>query len=432
MKISTIICIVDLNIKINIPVFLELFPSKELDCIDNILYNNFGNQVTIIFNLHKKINVKLFNNGKMQITGLSEKYKQEISDIVNILYTYGKDISGVHNKQCKKDISTNLLVYNNSEIYGYKYDLDKYTLIGEIKKNNIYYINNMEITPFDLSFGLLTTKRHFDMKKPIFDINGYNIGELEYIIKGGKVSKEKCDKDNHKIIQTEDCDKTGDFFVRRKIKNLTLKNKILKKFNDTIYLLFNKSKGKKEDIDIYSPENKLTNKILDTYNLYAIINVQYNGNYQKFLDFVDNKIDEGDNLNLCIDYKLFSDLNFISNYSMNIANINTDLTIEKRDPIDLFNLYTLLQEFEKYPFLYKKTITYEPSKYPALKISFPELNTSLRIFRTFKIKFSGNNLDSINIIKNNLIKFINEKYSDIVVSTKKVEIKETLSLSDLL
>ncbi len=429
MKISTIVCIVDLNVKINIPVFLDLFPSKDLDCIDNVLYNNFGNQVTIIFNLHKKINVKLFNNGKMQITGLTEKYKQEIDEIVNILYTNGKDIFGVHNKQCKKDTSTNLLVYNNSEIYGYKYEIDKYTLIGEIKKNNIYYINNMEIVPFDLSSGILTTKRHFDMKKPIFDTNGYKIGELEFMIKGGKVSKEKCIKDNHKIIQTEDCDMTGEFFVRRKIKNLTLKNKILKKFNDTTYLLFNKSKGKKEEIDMYSPNNKLTNKILDTYNLYAIISVQYNENYKKFLDFMNNKID---NFNLCIDYKLFSNLIFINNYSINIANINTDLTIEKRDNIDLFNLYMLLQEFEKYPFLYQKIITYEPSKYPALKISFPELNTSLRIFRTFKIKFSGNNLDNINIIKNNLIKFINEKYSNIVVSTKKVEIKETLSLSDLL
>lgn len=425
MKISTIVCVVDLGIKINIPVFMEFFPSKELDSIEDVIYNNFGNQITIIFNLHKKINVKLFNNGKMQITGLTENYKKEIQQIVDILYTNGKNISGEQTKECIKNKDTNLLVYNNSEIYGYNYASKHFEMIGEIKKNDIHYIHNQEVIPFNIEECILTTKKHIDMKKEIIDINGTVIGEIDYIIKGGKILKEEYDKNIHTIISEVSSEK--EYFLRRKIKNLTLKNKTLKKFNDDTYLLFNNSK---KDIDVkYSKDNILTEEIMNIYHLNAIVKIKYNSNYNNFLTFLnENKNDSIIN----IKYSLFSDLNFTSNYSVSVANINTDLTIDKKNETDLFNLYTFLNEFQNYHFLYKKIITYEPSKYPAIKITFPDLSTSVRIFKTFKFKFSGNNLDNINIIKNNLIKFIEEKYNSIIISTKKVEIIETLDIKDLL
>ncbi len=154
----------------------------------------FYNQITIHFD--DNVNIKLFNNGKFQISGVKDK-EIAIKKLRDIL-SYISDIKG--NMLVEPIKYKGVFVYKNKIIKPYE---DGYICENLIKNDKIL-IDNTICESFPLIEGLLIQKTHEDKQKKLYDCFGRHVGKVIY----------------HMI---------------RKNKNLCIKNAIYKKIDDTKY-----------------------------------------------------------------------------------------------------------------------------------------------------------------------------------------------------
>lgn len=419
MNISTIVCVVDAKTEFNLSGFLTDIPDS--DYIKTITPTDFGNQLTIEFILDKKINVKIFSNGKLQFTGLKSNYKEQIDSILKIIYALGKNVIQRKELICDKN-ELNLFVHKGHSIIG-KQD-GEYKIIGYIKKNMTNYINGHELVPFDLSRNLITSKSHLNKIKPLFNNYGEIIGELEYIIFSSRLfgrDISETQKQHLFFINKQDeldyikngLEMDKKYFLKRNTKNLILKFNRIFKLNDEVYVIYKKY-YKNDTID------------LNSNMIYGFIKVKLHDN-KLFPEL--SKNDDVSVKSIVINNYLYSNENFKDEYTIKICNINTDFKAHKINEKDQLNLYKIQKEFKSD---HSISITYDPSKYSALKINFNNLETSIRIFKSFNCKISTKSFENAKIVENLIRNFINNNYNEITYKFINVNIKEELSLDDFI
>lgn len=427
-KISTIGSIVNLHTKIDLKSFIEHFEHKSIIYKTNDI--NFGNQITLIVKIDKDINIKIFSNGILQITGLKENYLSQIESIIDIFKNNINYKFNVFDKNItiqKHDIG--FLLYDKNTVIG-RID-DKFKIIGYIKKNNNFFINNTNIISFDKVNKLYTEFKHINKEKLLFSVNGICIGKIKYIL--------NCDytnnQDNSRIytntidldVKSSNNSSFDSDFYERKSHNLIIKNKIMIKYNDNLYILFNKNvkyilnRYYKTDCILFLENLIQTNfskykteknvGISKIYNyIYSFIKVEYNNNYKQELEYTNNLYNNiGDNIDF--NFKIFE--NDITDYTLKIANINSDFSLIKKQKTDTINIKMFIELFNT-QFSNGTTIVYEPSRYPALKIIFKSLEGSIRIFKTFNCKISCKSIENTDKIYNIILKFIDDNYNNII------------------
>lgn len=162
----------------------------------------FYNQITIHFD--DNVNIKLFNNGKFQISGVKDK-SVSIKKLKNIL-EYISDIKG--------NISINPVKYKG--VYMYKNKIikpyeDGYVCDNLIKNDKVL-IENSVCEEFTLVRDyFVIQKNHENKQKKLYDCFGRNVGKVVY----------------HMI---------------RKNKNLCIKNAVYTKVGDFIYDIYKSTK----------------------------------------------------------------------------------------------------------------------------------------------------------------------------------------------
>jgi hypothetical protein len=67
-----------------------------------------------------------------------------------------------------------------------------------------------------------------------------------------------------------------------------------------------------------------------------------------------------------------------------------------------------------------------------MKINFPELQTSIRIFKSFNYKISSKQFKNADIINNEIHTFIDKNYDNITYEYCNVKELENLSLDDFI
>ena len=106
---------------------------------------SFFNQVTIHVNCEKIVNVKLFNNGKIQMTGL--KYENHGEKVLDILLPYLKEIDNTNtqkiliNQEGIYYTPFNIALINSDFSIGYKVKRD--VVHREIVDAGMYYHMNL-------------------------------------------------------------------------------------------------------------------------------------------------------------------------------------------------------------------------------------------------------------------------------------------------
>lgn len=418
MNISTIVCVVDTKTEFNLSSFLSDIPDS--DYIKTITPTDFGNQLTIEFVLDKKINVKIFSNGKLQFTGLKTNYKEQIHKIIEIIYDLGKNINENKSIVCYKN-SLNLLVHKNYSIIGKQNN--EYKIIGYVKKNMTNYIDGNEIIEFDVHRNLITSKSHLNKIKPLYNTNGEKIGELEYIVFSSclfgyditETQKQHIffiDKNEEQDYIKNGLQMNKKYYLKRNTKNLILKYNKVFKLNDNVYIMYKK----------YYKENEIN---LNSNMIYGFIKINLHDG-KRFPE-----IEEQTNTEVKVSIKnyLYSNYNFKDQYSIKICNINTDLKVPRLNDKDQLNLYKIQKEFISNVSF---TITYDPSKYSALKINFNDLETSIRIFKSFNCKVSSKSFEHAKLVEDLILNFINNNYNKITYKFIDVNIKEELNLDDFI
>lgn len=136
----------------------------------------FYNQISIIVNTNSDkiggVNVKLFANGSLHLTGC--KRVQDACDVVTILYKKLQSLKGKTTKLLlNKDINDALLDKDNL-IYSY----NNHTIIGH-KEAEVYVINKKKYE-IDCRTGMfIATKEENKKKKTICNFDGVQIGYTE-------------------------------------------------------------------------------------------------------------------------------------------------------------------------------------------------------------------------------------------------------------
>lgn len=137
---------------------------------------SFENQVTLIVDCgeSKKLNVKIFSNGKLQITGCTSK-----NDAIKVKKILEEKFDGVHVEKVGCDI----LDENGIPIKRYQdhdtiiiFGRDLGTCIG-IKKGNLYLINFSDKCYFDKTRSIFVSQKNLGKYTySIYDLNGNKIG----------------------------------------------------------------------------------------------------------------------------------------------------------------------------------------------------------------------------------------------------------------
>lgn len=171
----------------------------------------FYNQISIT--LKNKTNIKLFNNGGFQMSGI--KSLEEAKSKLNIILDIIKNIKGTTLATC--DVYRGIYVYNNKlikrEIEGVSNG--RYVSYNLIKNNNII-IDTFTCEMFSLLENTFIQVSHVEKKKQIYNIFCENIGYAEYIM--NKKGKNLCVKDcNYYILPTTSINL--EFIIINKFKN---------------------------------------------------------------------------------------------------------------------------------------------------------------------------------------------------------------------
>ena len=428
-NISTIVASIDLNCDINLNLFMEVFEYYS-DKIINIACNNFSNQITMTLQLDKKINVKIFSGGKLTITGLNKKYEYQLQQVYNLLKEY-------KNVEYEKSIKTkfnefNLRLYLNYNIIGFDINTKLYKYVGFHKKNDKYFFDRDEVIEFDKNKGLITHRHHLNKVKPLYSINCILIGKSKYTLIGNIIKNNNSFNKNNYICPYKFKDNC--LFIEKQSKNLILKNKVFMEIQDNFYIILNKLYKP----ELFTSKDIIENGIFKYKKyVYGFIENTYNENYLKELRYFKEDLDK-QNLTITIYEKIFSkELPEIMNYT--IYNINSDLNIDKKNVNDsIFNLNKLYDILSKEQLNY--SIVYEPSKYPAMKFNFGDKTTKnsekacIMLFRTYKCKISTNVIDNIKKMEDFILNIINKYYNEIVIKNIDTSdiIKEELSIDDII
>ncbi len=153
--------------------------------IDKIKKTLFYNQITIILNNDgNNVNVKLFGNGSLHLTGC--KSENEGADITRTIYYKLKSIID------KKDVilltkdENGVLIDKDKLVYSYKTNVgdgkckdnvgDGNVIIGYKKDNNKYIINKKEYTIDHKTKMFISTKIEKKRQRSIINFKGENIG----------------------------------------------------------------------------------------------------------------------------------------------------------------------------------------------------------------------------------------------------------------
>jgi len=361
--------------------------NKKQDKINKIL---FYNQVSLIINYHgqhakihmqkqqqthtQNLNVKLFGNGSLHITGC--KSIQDGEEVTKIVYKMLKSFENKHDTIFLLKDENNVLLDSNNFIYSY----DNKRIMG-YKTDNTYIIYKKEYE-IDHKTGMFISKRlETQRKRTLLNFNGIEIGHTKIeLLK----NKSKFYKNNSHLFYD-------------KINNLIYYK------NDTII-------GK---IAYNIDEKQITNtkNIPDFFEHEYKCSVFQNGNNNNDLNY-----------NLDINAKNFKDL---INLDTNCINVYFNLNIQ----INRLKLYKLLISLN---YICK----YQPESYSGVKLLYKlskqkEFNNGYCLCNnkctctniTFLIFQSGNvivsgfkNTDNINYIVENFITLCNENESLIKIN----------------
>ena len=141
---------------------------KDEEKINKIL---FYNQITIIVNnKDKHVNVKLFGNGSLHLTGC--KNIEEGKQVTKILYD---ELNKIRDKKViillTKD-SNNILLDKDNFVYGYENN----QIIGHKKEENLYMINKKEYN-IDKKTGLFISRKiETQRRRFLLSFNGDEVG----------------------------------------------------------------------------------------------------------------------------------------------------------------------------------------------------------------------------------------------------------------
>lgn len=167
--------------------------TKEIVC------KTFYNQISLT--LKNKANIKLFANGKFQVSGV--KSEESARESIEYIFNMIKDIKG--KIITKPEIYKGLYIYKNKII---SVKRGKYTYSNLIKNEKII-INNNLVEVLNFLENLYIQKNHENKIKKIYNRNCDEVGYIEYI-------------------------------MNRKSKNLCLKGSKYDKISDTEYSIKNK------------------------------------------------------------------------------------------------------------------------------------------------------------------------------------------------
>lgn len=136
----------------------------------------FYNQISLVVNLNnKQINVKLFGNGSLHITGC--KSSKDGYNVTNIIYNKLKSISTKTQKIILSSDNNSVLLDSNDFIYNYRYQI-----IGFFNsETNVYMINNKEYIVYNkIQNSFVSKKKDQQNIKTICNNNGDIIGNISF------------------------------------------------------------------------------------------------------------------------------------------------------------------------------------------------------------------------------------------------------------
>lgn len=134
----------------------------------------FYNQITLIVNNNgNHVNVKLFGNGSLHLTGC--KHVDEGYEIVKILYKKLDLIRNVKDTILLTKDTNNILLDKDNLVYSYT----DYRIIGHTKCKNTYVINKKEYEIDQTTEMFISKKVESKRKRPILNLDGVEIGNLK-------------------------------------------------------------------------------------------------------------------------------------------------------------------------------------------------------------------------------------------------------------
>ncbi len=261
--------------------------------VDKINKQLFYNQITIIYNNNgNNVNVKLFKNGSLHLTGC-----KSINEGVDITKTIYQKLTQLKNKKdivlLTKDVN-GVLLDNDNLIYSY---INKQIIGYKINKTNQYIINKKEYTIDYKTRMFISKKFETQRRRFIYNLDGTYIGysKIELL-----KNKNKFYKNNTNIY----FDTSNDLIYHNN------DNIIGKVTYDINYLFINNISSIPDIIEI-------------DYNCNPFIDTDYkldinNPNFKEYIDLNVNCINVYFNINFVINrqrfYEKLINLNYICKY----------------------------------------------------------------------------------------------------------------------
>lgn len=149
-----------------------VYKKAKIKNVDKINKRLFYNQITIIYNNNgNNVNVKLFKNGSLHLTGC-----KNVDDGTKITKTIYQKLISLKNKTdtilLTKDIN-GILLDNDNLIYSHT---DKQIIGYKLNKTNTYIINKKEYTIDNKTKMFISTKFETQRRKFIYNLDGDYIG----------------------------------------------------------------------------------------------------------------------------------------------------------------------------------------------------------------------------------------------------------------
>ena len=303
--------------------------------------NPFFNQVSLVFKYFdcRAVNVKLFNNGKLQMTGIqSENESEYISkNIINILkksklkiYT---SINDLYSENKEPKINDYVLVYNNKS--------DK---LSYYRWNYLNIIDNIELV---LDLKLFDTN---ELKSEFIKLNGW-VSDYN-IIKFINVLNNQLKLLNNKYVNMSE--KINEINKLNNNDNLSEKSKSLN-VNHEIFKLTKILMYYKTTISHLSNVIKTLTKIQECDNqLISFITKKYREELTELIDMED--------LSPFYEFNFIDDIENYKLQNIKIELINSDYTTNFM--INNTKLNVIVKQ------KYKSFSSYEPNEYPGVKNKF--------------------------------------------------------------
>jgi len=314
--------------------------------------NPFFNQMSVILETFgfKKANVKIFNNAKLQMTGvLSENEGENVSKkIINILktskikiYTNTSFLDSMEDKSQKLNKTNDYaLVYNHKTDKMFYYRWNYLDIIGEIEKH-------IKVPLFNKK------KEEEEFKKKLGWISDTVIMKFIYLLQSRLTLlnqiKDKINKEYTELSEKKDNIKMNAMNTNCNIDEEEAKiNTMLFELNS------NKSIITENIIDLSNIYNKI--KLIRETDILVLkmIKKKYNEDLQQ--------LSEMDNINECYEYNIVDNIDTFKLNNTKIELINSDFSTNFL--INNTKLYKIVKN------KYKAFSSYEPNDYPGVKNKF--------------------------------------------------------------